>query len=199
MRLRTTQSKRRHAFTFTECLVAAALLGVVMAGVLTAHVTGMRMLEITKAKLGANDDARHGVSQLIQEIRTARAVKIGTGDLRAFSEIGVNKEQRGSAVQIYPTIQTNQFIRYFWDSSSRQLMRTTNGSSAVSIANSITNKFIFTAEDFAGNLLTNNQNNRVVGLTLQFYQIQYPIVRIGPGEFYDFYQLRTRITRRALE
>ena len=48
-------------------------------------------------------------------------------------------------------------------------------------------------------VLTNNENNRVIGLTLQFYQIQYPVIRIGPGELYDFYQLRTKITRRTLE
>jgi hypothetical protein len=80
------------------------------------------------------------------------------------------------------------------------LKRTTNGSTAVSIvANSITNQLVFTAENFKGQVLTDNENNRVIGLTLQFYQIAYPIVQIGPGSYYDFYQLRTKITRRALE
>jgi prepilin-type N-terminal cleavage/methylation domain-containing protein len=192
--------KRSAAFTLTEMMIVCAILAVVMGGVIATHMAGMRMIEITKAKLGANDEARQGISLMIDEIRTAKLVKIGTGNLSTFTEVPVNTPQRGTAVQIYPSVQTNQFIRYFWDGSSRRLLRTTNGASSMSIvANSITNDIVFTAEDFKGTILTNNQNNRVIGLTLQFYQIQYPIVQIGPGQFYDFYQLRTKITRRALE
>lgn len=188
------------AFTITEMMIVCAILSIVLAGIVTTHMAGMRMVEITKAKLGANDEARQGISLMIDEIRTAKLVKIGSGSLSSFAEVPVNTEQRGSAVQIYPTVQTNTFIRYFWDADTRRLLRTTNGASSMSIvANSITNDVIFSAEDFKGTTLTNNENNRVIGLTLQFYQIQYPIVQIGPGHHYDFYQLRTKITRRALE
>jgi len=34
-------------------------------------------------------------------------------------------------------------------------------------------------------------------MKLQFFQIQYPIIRIGPGNYYDFYQLSTKITKRT--
>ena len=198
--LRWVKHQRRRAFTFTELMVAMSLLMMVLAGVLTAHLFGIRMFEITKAKLGANDEARRAISMLIEEVRTAKLVKIGSGTLSRFTEVGPTKEQKGSAIQIYQTTDTNQFIRYFWDSGDSRLKRTTNGSSAVSIvANSITNELVFTAEDFKGRVLTDNENNRVIGLTLQFYQIAYPIIEIGPGQYYDFYQLRTKITRRALE
>jgi len=172
----------------------------ILAGMLSAHLFGMRMFEITKAKLGANDEARQAISLMMQEIRSGKLVKVGSGNLTTFTEVPVDTPQRGSAVQIYPTASTNQFVRYFWDEESQKLKRTTNGSSSVSIvANSITNNIVFSAEDAVGNVLTNNENNRVIALTLQFYQIQYPIIKIGPGEYYDFYQLRTKITRRTLE
>ncbi|HVK58779.1 MAG TPA: prepilin-type N-terminal cleavage/methylation domain-containing protein, partial [Candidatus Kapabacteria bacterium] len=190
---------QRRAFTFTELLVVVALLSVVMAGVVPAHLTGMRMVEITKAKLGANDEARASISLLIEEVRTAKRVKIGSGTANNFSEVAPNGPQQGSAAQIYPTLDTTQFIRYYYDQNTRQLMRTTSDGTATTVAHSITNDIVFTAENFSGTVLTNNENNRVIGVTLQFYQIQYPIIRIGPGEFYDFYQLRTKITRRALE
>ncbi len=199
MKVQITQA-RNSGFTLTELMVAGILLMVVMAGLLAAHLFGMRMIEITKAKLGANDEARQAISLMMHEIRSGKLVKIGSGDLATFTEVGMNSPQRGSAVQIYPTTSTNQFIRYFWDAESQKLNRTTNGATSVSIvANSITNSIVFSAEDAVGNVLTNNENNRVIALTLQFYQIQYPIVRIGPGEYYDFYQLRTKITRRTLE
>jgi hypothetical protein len=67
------------------------------------------------------------------------------------------------------------------------------------VANSISNAIVFRAENHLGQILTNNQNNRVISLELQFYQIAYPVVNIGPGQLFDYYQLRTRITRRALE
>jgi hypothetical protein len=188
------------AFTFTEIMVAGTLLMMVLAGVLSAHLFGIRMFEITKAKLGANDEARQAISMMMEEIRTAKLVKIGSGSINSFSEVPLNARQEGSAVQIYPSISTNQFIRYFWDEGNKQLMRTTNGANAVSVvANSITNELIFAAENYAGTTLTNNENNRVIAMTPKFYQIQYPIVLIGPGQYYDYYQLSTKITRRALE
>lgn len=187
-------------FTFTEIMIAGTLLMMILAGMLSAHLFGMRMFEITKAKLGANDEARQAISLMMQEIRSGKLVKVGSGNLTHFTEVPADTAQRGSAVQIYPTASTNQFVRYFWDGESQKLKRTTNGSSSVSIvANSITNNIVFSAEDAVGNVLTNNENNRVIALTLQFYQIQYPIIRIGPGEYYDFYHLRTKITRRTLE
>jgi len=191
--------RSNRAFTFTEILVVTTLLMMVLAGVIGAHLFGIRMFEITKAKLGANDEARQAISLLMEEIRTAKQVKIGSGTMGSFTVVAVNSAQNGSAIQIYPTLLTNNFIRYFWDSTSKQLMRTTNGASAMSVvAHSITNQMIFTSEDFRGNTLTNNENNRVIGLTLKFYQIQYPIVLVGPGHYYDYYQLRTRITRRTI-
>lgn len=199
MRIRL-QLSRNAAFTFNELMIAMSLIMMVMAGVISAHLFGVRLFEITKAKLGANDEARRAISLLIDEIRTAKLVKIGSGSLSSFAEVSPTAEQKGSAIQVYQTTDTNQFIRYFWDAADSRLKRTTNGSTAVSIvANSITNQLVFTAEDYKGRILTDNENNRVIGLTLQFYQIAYPIVQIGPGGYYDFYQLRTKITRRALE
>lgn len=195
--LSTSRSER--AFTFTETMIVVTLLMMVLAGVIAAHLFGIRMYEITKAKLGANDEAREAITLLVEEVRTAKQVKIGNGSMSSFTEIPLNTLQIGSAIQIYPTALTNNFVRYFWDSTSKQLMRTTNGASAVSVvANSITNQLIFSSEDFKGNAITNNENNRVIGLTLKFYQIQYPVVLVGPGHYYDFYQLRTKITRRTI-
>ena len=39
-----------------------------------AHLMGIRMFEITKAKLGASDEARQAISMMIDEIRTAKLV-----------------------------------------------------------------------------------------------------------------------------
>jgi hypothetical protein len=58
---------------------------------------------------------------------------------------------------------------------------------------------VFRAEDFRGNILTNDRNNRVIRMMLEFYQWEYPIASAGPGGMYDYYRLQTRITRRLIE
>ena len=57
---------------------------------------------------------------------------------------------------------------------------------------------IFRCEDYAGVLQSNSFNNRVIAMELNFYQIQYPKTPVGPGNYYDFYRLRAKITRRTL-
>lgn len=108
--------------------------------------------------------------------------------------------QQGNAIQIYPSTDTNSFIRYYWDSSDKRWKRTTNGSiAACVVANAIRNSILFSAEDHFGNVLATPQNNRVIGMTLEFFQIAYTVVNICPGGVYDYYRLHSRITRRCLE
>jgi len=192
--------RKGQAFTLPELMVTMAIFFMFIAGILYCHLFGVRMFEITKAKLGASDEARQAISLLISEIRTAKNVKIGSGHLGSFTEISLNTPQIGNALQVYSSSNTNSYVRYFWDSSDSKLKRTINGGAAMNVvAHFITNNMVFTSEDYLGNIITNNQNNRVIGLNMQFFQIQYPVYLIGPGNYFDFYQLRTKITRRALE
>ncbi len=197
---RAGRAGSRGGFTLSELMISGTCILAVLMGILYAQLTGARMFQITKAKLGASDDAREAINDLVGEIRAAKLIRVGTGSATGFTEVGVDSAQRGNAVQIHATTNLNVYSRYFLDASSQSLKRITNGATvARTIASSITNTIPFTAEDFRGTVQTNNENNRVIGLTLQFYQIQYPVVRVGPGEYFDFYQIRTKIARRALE
>ncbi len=187
--------------TMPELMVAMAIFSLVAVGVIYLNLAGMQMNQLARSKMGASDEARNAISRMVTEIRGAGVVRIGNGDVNTFTEIVHGSPQRGNAIQIFPTKGvTNRFVRYFWDTTDRRLRRSENGAPATLIvANAITNQLVFTSEDFRGNVLTNNFNNRVIGVTLQFFQLQSPTVAIGPGGLFDFYQLRTRITRRALE
>lgn len=185
--------------TLPELMTTMAIFCMVFAGVITSHLYGLRLSQVVGPKLGASDEARLAVSKLVEEVREGKLVRIGNGDLTRFTEISVDTPQVGSAIQIYPTVATNAWIRYFWDPSDRRLKRTTNGASAVMvIANAVSNQLVFTSEDYAGRILTNNHNNRIIGMKLEFYQIAYPKTSVGPGSYYDYYQLHTRITRRSI-
>jgi hypothetical protein len=192
--------KRRNAaaFTIPEFLITSTIVVFIMGAVIACHLVGLRMFEMTKAKLGASDDARRAISSMITEIRSAKIVRVGEGDVNAFKEIGLNTPHIGSAIQVYPSTDTNVWIRYFWDGSDQKLKRATNGSvTPTLIASAVSNQMVFSAEDYTGTPLINNAQDYVIGLNLQFFQLQYPRVSIGPGNYYDYYQLQTRITPRA--
>ena len=191
---------RRRGFTLTEVMVATAIFSIVIAGTIGANIFGLRLYQITKAKLGASDEAREAVSRLVNEIRSAKIVRVGSGTAAGFTNVSMGAPQLGNALQIYPTTNTSTYIRYYWDPSDKRFKRMTDsGNSTIVVANFISNNIVFRAEDHLGTVLTNNQNNRVINVKLEFFQIQYPIVEVGPGGLFDYYKLETRITRRALE
>jgi hypothetical protein len=184
-------------------MTALGIFGLLIAGLITTQLMGLRMDQLARSKMGASEDARRAMGRLVIEIRSAGIVRIGNGDLSSFTDAGVNQLQQGDAIQIYPSkADTNRFVRYFYDAESGLLQRTEDGeTAAVVVARSVRNEGqpLFTSEDFAGNVLSNNFNNRVIGMHMEFYQLQQPTVPIGPGSIYDFYQFRTKITRRSLE
>lgn len=188
------------AFTLVEIMIAMALFGMLMAGVLSAHLFGMRLYRITETKLSATASARNALNQVRDEIRSGKMLLVGTGDASSFTTIPDNSNHVGNALQIYGTANTNSFVRFFLDSSDGRLKRLASGSSDVRVvASYITNQVAFLAEDFRGNVLTNNQNNRVIHLTLDFYQWEFPLATAGPGAMYDYFSLHTRLTRRSIE
>ena len=198
--------RRLNAFTTTEMIVTATLFLLLVAGVLYGYLFGLSMYQITNVKLGATDDARKGFIRLTDEIRSAWQVQIGNGTQSNFTQVASNALQRGNALQIYmQTSDTNSWIRYWYQTNSAgtnftTLLRAQSGQNYnLIICHSITNlQPLFTSEDSNGNVISSNVNNRVIGVTLQFYQLEYPRINVGPGSYYDFYQLHTRITRRTL-
>ena len=187
-------------FSLLEQMIVVLILGLVIGGAIGVHIFGLRLYKLTEAKLNSGDEARRAISLLIGEIRSAKVVRVGSGNLTSFSEIDLNSKQEGSAVEIFPTTNSTEWVRYYWDSSDQKLKRTEDGlNSYLVIAQSISNSIVFTSENYAGTVLTNNQNNRVIGLTMEFEQLIDASTGTTNGGLYDYYRLRARITRRALE
>lgn len=187
------------AFTITETLISMSLLTIVIGGVVYSHVMGMRLNAITMAKLGVSQQARSAFNRLQDEVRSATTVTIGNGTATTFTAISNGTAQAGMAVQIYPTTNTATWVRYYFETNVTELRRVDSSlSTPVTVAQYLTNATIFQAEDHTGVVLTGPSNNRVVGVNLRFYQLQYPQTRIGTNNAYDFYQLSAKITRRIL-
>ncbi|MGA4644241.1 PulJ/GspJ family protein [Limisphaera sp. 4302-co] len=196
-----THAPQGAAYTLPEVMVTSALLTLVIAGLISFHLLGLRLDRIGRAKLGATDEARRSLSLLEKEVREAGWVQVGWGDESTFVPVSPGQPQTGNALQIYTDkADTNRFVRYFLDAANQQLVRfdPENGVHQT-LARFVTNQLAFVAEDLSGTVQTNPYNNRVIALTLQFNQLLFPSMAVGPGGLYDFYQVRTRITRRALE
>jgi len=186
------------AFTLPELIVTLTLFGLTVVGLLSSHVMGLRMYNITATKLSASAGARTALNNLRADIRGGKLLFVGNGNASTFYRIPSGQPQVGNAVQIYPTVDTNLFIRYYLDVGKQELHRLVSSNSTAEVmARYVTNGVTFRAENHLGTVLTNEQNHRVVRMLLEFYQWEFPVAKVGGH--YDYYRLQTRITRRAIE
>jgi hypothetical protein len=190
----------RSAFTLAEIMTAMGLFSLVVIGVVYAQLFGMRMFNITSTRLSAGDSGRKVLNRVRDDVRSGKVLYVGNGDGTHFTNITLNNLRQGNALQIHPTTDTNVFIRYYLDTTGQRLMRVASGGDqAQLVAPYLTNRIAFIAEDYAGHTLTNDQNNRVIRMELDFYQWEFPVARVGVGAYYDYYHLQTRMTRRTIE
>jgi len=77
MSLRVAVWRDEGGFTLAEMLVVCALLGTVMAGILSLLMVGQQSATATANKVDAQSNARMGIDRLIEEIREAGYLPAG--------------------------------------------------------------------------------------------------------------------------
>jgi hypothetical protein len=190
---RVNTSLRRQAYTLVEMMVATGLLSLVIVGILACHLAGLRFQQLIQPKLLNAQYERQILGRLIEEARCANSLQVGTGSLSAFTAAGPTNVQAGNALRIYTSTNTSQYIYYFHDLATATVRRVPfHSTNATIIASAVTNHMIFAIQDFAGNTLTNSQNNAVMSLLLQFY------VASAWHGMADSAQVRAKVTRRNL-
>jgi len=197
----------QRAFTLAEMMISSAVFLLLSTAIVYTYIFALNLHETDRIKLSATDDARKTLIRLVDEVRSANKVRIGNGNYTNFVECATNGVQTGNAIQIYPTNVSTIWLQYYYQTnplssnfSKLEFTSYTNvGHPSLAIANSLTNTLpLFAAEDSYGNALSNNMNNVVISVCLQFCQLQYPLVNIGPTNYFQYYQLHTRITRRLM-
>ena len=197
--------RRRSAFTLTELMVAMSLFVIVSGGIIYSHINGLRFYEITRAKLGASESARISLGLLTSEVRGAQRVLFGTGSSSSFTQAPAGTNQQGNAILIrradwHATTNSNSWVRYYRDTNTSSVYRKPGPSAAPQlIAEFVTNAVVFRATDHTGSVtLTEQDNNAIVDVKFQFYQLRYPRVSIGTNQFFEFFQITSRIARRSI-
>ena len=191
-------ARRRDAYTLVQSLVVMAILLIVVLAVLSSHVFGLRLMEVTQTQLGASDAARRGLSGMAEELRSAKTVDVGSGNAKTFAEPGFGQRLEGNAAQVYATADTNVYVRYFLDTNSGTLNRLASGSQTPTVVVSgVSNATAFALQDISGTVLSNRQAHLVLALVLQFNQLQNPKVAIGKNNYFTSYQYHDRFFLRA--
>jgi hypothetical protein len=180
------------AFTLTELMVSIAIFILMVGGMISANVFGLRMYQIEENKLSGSDGARKVVGGLMNEVRSCDSFQIGTVTNGTFTGLPLGVSQIGPALIVYPTTNTSNFIVYYVNTADKKFRRVTSAKGSTRIlAESVTNSTdLFRVQDYAGNLLTNLQDNAVMHVKLEFYQV----ARAGVPP--DYYKLETSATRR---
>lgn len=199
-------SRRRgeSAFTLPEVMVVMAIMSMVSIGLVSAHIYGIKMLEVVQPRLGVCQDARKALTLMMNEVRSASSVDVGAatvnsqGALGSFTRVSGNVLHRGNALHINLDRAGSNWVRYYHDANASVLRRTQSGigGQRLVMTHLVTNTGIFTLETPFGAPCMTDVGNPVVCVTLQFSQIEYPVTQIGPGRYFDYYVMETRITPR---
>lgn len=189
---RNGRGQYRGGHTLGETMIASALFSLVIIGIMAAHFAGLRFNQFAQPRLQNSQFLRQTVSRILDEVRCANSVQVGSGTLAAFTPAGATNLQAGNAVRIYPSTNTTQYVYYFLDSSNVLNRIQTPATNAQVVATAVTNSTVFTMEDYGGRVLTNSQNNAVLGVVLQMKRDS------NWQGISDAAQVRTKVTRRNL-
>jgi hypothetical protein len=220
---KTIPNRRRRrnlcGFTVPEMMISVVVFLYIFTGTWIAiQLFGMRVYTTAATKLVATAGGRQALNQIRDQIREARTVYVGNCSnisSSSFQFIGgtTNGPQQGNALIIYPTTDTTRYSVIYLDTSTKTncliefyVTNSTTITRNLTLAMYLTNQNVFDMEDWQKNIVSSEQsldNRLLIGVTMQFSQWEYPIARVvsagttNYGNAYDFYQLRTRVFRRA--
>lgn len=208
MRLLNLQNKTaraRRAFTLVEALITSATLVIVLGSVVMCNLYGLSMAVRQQIWLGASDDAAGAIGTLMEDIRSATSLEVGSYSNSVFTQTASTGQQSGNALMIFTNSSTLPWILYYYDSTSNNLVRSNyygpsvNGDSKLVSANPITNDVthpIFTEVDYTGTALSNASPLTAVTIYLSFTKLQDPDIVIESGSSVDLYQIITTVSPR---
>jgi type II secretory pathway pseudopilin PulG len=207
-------------FTLAELVITAGVFLFIFTGVMIAvQIFGLRVNTLAATKLVATAGGRKALNQIRDQIREGKMVYVGNctaPQCSSFQLITNTLPQQGNALIIYPTTNGNYYSIFYLDTSTgtNRLVQF-NATNTLAPAGTnwittytntltkyITNTIVFDARSWQNTIVSNYAvlDNRVlIEVTMQFSQWEYPIAFVGGVGLnaYDYYQLRTRVFRRA--
>lgn len=180
------------AFTLPEALIATALFSLLVLGIVSANLFGLRWYQIGQTKMLATGSARMAIGKMTDELRVCTSAIVGNVTNGNFVAHVNGELQSGNGLLIYTTTNTNNYVLYFLNTTNQNFYRFESDiGTNVIIAQTVTNADVFEAQDYTGTVMTNLQNNRLIHCSLQFYSY------LPQSPSPDYYQLQTSVAPRS--
>ncbi len=198
---------RRAGGTLIEIMFAVTIMTMLIIGIMSAHLLGLREDQWVESKAGASDSSRKVLQQLPRDIKSSKMWFIGNMSGNTF--VIASNSAQGTALQLFESTNGSAYVLYYFDltysnNNDVHLMRNATNTvwSPVLLASNLVDwlnaGFTFHVEDFNGNLATNrgtsNGYKQVVHTTLQYCLFQYPLTPVGTNGLYDYYKMEFRAT-----
>ena len=100
--------------TLVEMMVAMGIFSFVVLGLVYVQMFIMKYDQMTTSQLGASEMSRMSFNDLVSDIRTSWTWAVGTGNQTNFTPVPNSAPQEGNALQLSPTQNTNNYVRYFF-------------------------------------------------------------------------------------
>ena len=202
------------AFTVVEMVVVALIFMWVIIALVALQIFALRIYTLAATKTSATQGGRQAMNKIRDGIRSANFAYVGNYNPTNGAGFVIAANGTGNALQL-TLLDTNGNLTvtntFYLDTTKPVSTDQSNDFPLCYIENSgapkvlttyLTNYYMFQAEDYQGNFLSNSvayQNNGVIHVTMQFDQWEYPVGFVGTNAInaYDFYKLTTRVTRRC--
>ena len=192
------QSGHRRGTTLVEAMVTAAIIVLVLAAVLVAHLYGLRLYSLNRSKLESTRSSRELISHLVGEVYAAANIYVASEYTEPFLAItnspAASPARMGNALQIWQN--PTSYVCYYYVPGQGALRRKSSSSSQSDLlSDSVVNGSgtpVFSLCDYLGNVLSNETGNACVGLRLEFAATNFP-----SSQRMDYYKFETRISRRS--
>ncbi len=192
MKTSRSNSSRQYqaAFTISELLTALAIFLVVVLGLVTLQILGLKMNALALSKMESTSSSLKILNRVRNQVLEASSVAVGNGSGQSFVATGTN----GNALQVYPGTNTSNYFRYYVSTNDNTLyeLNSTN-SELTAIAPNITNTLVFQTVDFQGNTSSSVQEHYAIKMTLHFSQLAYKV----PKKATEYYTFETEMTPRV--
>lgn len=203
-RSRSVAARHALAMTLVELMVSMGIFGMVSVGLVYTHLFCLRQDELVNSKLGASDQSRRGFDLLTRDVRSAKVWEVGNANSAGttFTPIALGATQQGNALRLSYTATTNwsDAVLYYFDTSDmannggKLNRRKASTGNVDQLADNLTNNMFFAAEDYKGSAQTNRTHKGVIRAKMEFAQYQYPLTKVGPKFYYNYYKMEFKLT-----
>jgi prepilin-type N-terminal cleavage/methylation domain-containing protein len=193
-------------FTLPEMMVTLAIFSMVVAGVVSTHLFGLRMIGLTEPKMLADAEARRFLNEFVRDVREANVATIFQGTTRVNEGSMLRLEYwryvEDSVITNYTTYELDtgysELIRYDTEGGLDQPARL--------VAEGIANTAIFRREipDVQGHLDSDeippaepNAHRAIIAVHLIYSRLPPMDDPIGPEQRFKEYELRAKVAFRA--